>query len=986
MNPRLTLTVDGNKVSSVGTISVGEKIDVTIVGLDTVDIPEWGAGDPFSGLSLRLRIVDGEGRDVAVFPRAGGEEWTVGDEIISCENMELNTVHLRDRFRGVAFSDKLQFGIILDSAKDDAQYARGKTYIQQWAKARNDDPTVLPNWYDLVREIKDGLAVLDDRCGAAAESAASASASASSASDAKDQAMTSALEANAAKNDAVDIKNGAMRYARDASDSADYAEDFATEAKSAMGTAVAAASAASESADRAEDVLSASVKKSGDTMTGALSVPAVTLNGSDLAGLIDGAESAAKEHADGIVGEESSRAKGEEAVIADNLKEEIESRKLADLALARGISDEKARAEAAEAGLVKRSGDTMTGRLRFDPMTGDEGVVEVRTDSTETVTARDIYEYVRLIALKSVTDKHNVADVDVRYQQNGDIALYNQVTRKVNGNSVFATLAISISNAGSRSLIASGFDSVSLPSGDAVKFNGKSLTEIIAAIKTFSVKVVSALPASGEDRTIYLVPSSSPESGNIKDEYLWVDGKWEKIGTTDVDLSEYLKKTDRAADSAKLGGVEADKYAMKSALATKITNYGSSSDEIRFVSGPDGGNVVFYLRNGSINLVIFSSIGDGKSIIFEWVEDGETKHMYVEDIATKDAVAAAQQTAEAAALSAGNAYTTAMAADSKATTADSKATAAKSIAEDAQASADDAVGYAELAVRTAEAKLDADGTAADSAKLGGVAASEYARKTDVPKRVSNDTDTVRCDGEGNVYEAEFAEGGFFTVKWKNGNSTYESECRYDDYSSGEHFWKSTSPNCYVRYRPSDGRLNFNGWDDVAVTSGLDPLTDGVVIPTDTIPPGGHVIEWSFTPQGKAYSGEPTDRFARESQVEEGLTPLAEGSLDGISDYLLNDCVIVSGVAVLSRDAVNRIDMSGVSSIALQYPTETGRVRDFVVVFDNVSGSPNIDFGTIEIVTDDASVLEVGAGTNVMSFTEISAGRFMVSRRVVEEVA
>ena len=339
--------------------------------------------------------------------------------------------------------------------------------------------------------------------------------------------------------------------------------------------------------------------------------------------------------------------------------------------------------------------------------------------------------------------------------------------------------------------------------------------------------------------------------------------------------------------------------------------------------------------------------------------------------------------AEAATLSAGNAYTTAMAADSKATTAksiaeaaDSRATAAKSIAEDAQVSADDAVGYAELAVSTAESKLDSDGTAADSAKLGGVDASEYARKTDVPSRLKNDTDTVRCDGEGNIYSIVDGAGGYLT----RGTEIF-AKCA----KNGDTFtWTSTTNASNTLAYSTSGLLTYGGRSVVkSELAGRDPL-NGDSLGTFNF----YNDVFTHTPLGHTptESATPIDRFARESQVEEGLTPLAEGSLAGINDYLLNDCVIISGVAVLSRDAVNRIDMSGVSSIALQYPTETGRVRDFVVVFDNVSGSPNIDFGTIEIVTDDASVLEVGAGTNVMSFTEISAGRFMVSRRVVEEVA
>lgn len=471
----------------------------------------------------------------------------------------------------------------------------------------------------------------------------------------------------------------------------------------------------------------------------------------------------------------------------------------------------------------------------------------------------------------------------------------------------------------------------------------------------------------------------------------------EKASGDVKELEERIDGVEGAAIAAQGTASEAKGAAdaANAALDTKITNHGTNY-EIRFADGPDGGNVVFNLRDGFVDRVLLASVGDGESIEFNWFEDGEVRWLFAKDIATKNAVATAQQTAEAATLSAGNAYTTAMAADSKATTADSKATAAKSIAEDAQASADDAVASAELAVRTAESKLDPDGTAANSAKLGGVDASEYARKTDVPKRVSNDTDTVRIDGEGNVYALEVPKSMYFIVDkgWGGGTDLQE----WTLYSSGDGVWQwsnngaYSSNSYYITYDASAGTLSAyyasGGYNrTITVEKNLDPTAEGV----DFGGLGGLTVaqySCSYVPKTNRRSepSEPTDRFARESQVEEGLTPLAEGSLAGINDYLLNDCVIVSGVAVLSRDAVNRIDMSGVSSIALQYPTETGRVRDFVVVFDNVSGSPNIDFGTIEIVTDDASVLEVGAGTNVMSFTEISAGRFMVSRRVVEEVA
>ena len=55
--------------------------------------------------------------------------------------------------------------------------------------------------------------------------------------------------------------------------------------------------------------------------------------------------------------------------------------------------------------------------------------------------------------------------------------------------------------------------------------------------------VVSALPTVGESGKIYLI-SNSGTGTNRYDEYIWVNAAWEKIGTTDLDLSGYALKTE----------------------------------------------------------------------------------------------------------------------------------------------------------------------------------------------------------------------------------------------------------------------------------------------------------------------------------------------------------------------------------------------------------------------------------------------------------
>lgn len=73
-----------------------------------------------------------------------------------------------------------------------------------------------------------------------------------------------------------------------------------------------------------------------------------------------------------------------------------------------------------------------------------------------------------------------------------------------------------------------------------------SITSAISQIVSVKFEVVSVLPPTGDPGTIYLLPidESGDESGviNYYEEYIYVNNKWEKIGTTDIDLSNYATK------------------------------------------------------------------------------------------------------------------------------------------------------------------------------------------------------------------------------------------------------------------------------------------------------------------------------------------------------------------------------------------------------------------------------------------------------------
>lgn len=71
-----------------------------------------------------------------------------------------------------------------------------------------------------------------------------------------------------------------------------------------------------------------------------------------------------------------------------------------------------------------------------------------------------------------------------------------------------------------------------------------AIANAVGKITSFETKVVTQLPSSGVKGTIYLVASSKASTNQAYDEYIWVNSKWEFIGTTAVDLTGYLKTTD----------------------------------------------------------------------------------------------------------------------------------------------------------------------------------------------------------------------------------------------------------------------------------------------------------------------------------------------------------------------------------------------------------------------------------------------------------
>lgn len=73
-----------------------------------------------------------------------------------------------------------------------------------------------------------------------------------------------------------------------------------------------------------------------------------------------------------------------------------------------------------------------------------------------------------------------------------------------------------------------------------------AITSALSGVTSIDLQVVTSLPATGKKGVIYLVAHTHTDTGDIYDEFVWVESKksYEKIGNTDVDLSAYVKSED----------------------------------------------------------------------------------------------------------------------------------------------------------------------------------------------------------------------------------------------------------------------------------------------------------------------------------------------------------------------------------------------------------------------------------------------------------
>jgi len=136
----------------------------------------------------------------------------------------------------------------------------------------------------------------------------------------------------------------------------------------------------------------------------------------------------------------------------------------------------------------------------------------------------------------------------------------------------------------------------------------------LSAIPKFKVEVVTELPKTKIDTDkIYLLTHSKNEEGNLFTEYIYVNGKWEKLGGQSVDLSGYLKETIADSKYANINGKTKGQFN----VGTLHIGENDEACILRPVGGEDGIDFHF-ITNSSVTL---RNLADMRTHIIAFLED-----------------------------------------------------------------------------------------------------------------------------------------------------------------------------------------------------------------------------------------------------------------------------------------------------------------------------------------------------------------------------
>ena len=130
----------------------------------------------------------------------------------------------------------------------------------------------------------------------------------------------------------------------------------------------------------------------------------------------------------------------------------------------------------------------------------------------------------------NITDSYNGVSSDLVLSQKGAYDLMEWANNAIMSNMGFLDRKIP--------------DKISQLTNDKTFKTESEIQSMIEKASSLKKEVVTSLPQTGKDDVIYLVKDPEGQDNNNYLEYLWLNGKYELIGSTQVDLSGYVQQGD----------------------------------------------------------------------------------------------------------------------------------------------------------------------------------------------------------------------------------------------------------------------------------------------------------------------------------------------------------------------------------------------------------------------------------------------------------
>lgn len=342
-----------------------------------------------------------------------------------------------------------------------------------------------------------------------------------------------AEEAAATANAAAQAANTAAESANNAAQSATQAVEGIEDVISDATLAAQKAETSAEKANTAADTANQAAQKADDAATQVLSGESERVEA-------ENARQAAETERQSA--EEERKSAEEARKLAEQSREEAEASR---------VSAEESRVTAESERVTAESSRTQAETERVQKESERESAEQTRQDNENTRVqqeqTRQINEEQRVSAESSRETEY--ADLKQRADaliDDNEAAIENANAAAENANAAIANMENTYAK---KDEIPDVSEFVTTTVDNLVNYYKKSETYtkeeingLIGSSTGINFKVVDSLPETGESNIIYLVPSSKQEEKNIKDEYIWIDGNWELIGSTKIDLSNYYTK------------------------------------------------------------------------------------------------------------------------------------------------------------------------------------------------------------------------------------------------------------------------------------------------------------------------------------------------------------------------------------------------------------------------------------------------------------